>query len=199
MKDAIERSLRESIAVKEALLAGGVSAIARAAEIITKAMADGRKLLLFGNGGSAADAQHLASEFVNRLTQERRPLPALALTTDPSVVTSIANDRSFDLVFSRQLEAHARAGDVALAISTSGNSANVLAAVAAAKRLGVVTIALTGPEGGRLKAAADHCICAPGASPQRIQEAHITIGHILCELVEESVLNATGHEPPHPQ
>jgi D-sedoheptulose 7-phosphate isomerase len=147
----------------------------------------GNKVLLFGNGGSAADAQHIAAEFVGRFAFERRALPALALSVNTSCVTAIGNDYGFDLVFSRQIEALGREGDVAIGISTSGNSQNVLQGLSAARKLGLSTVALTGCNGGKLKSAVDHCICAPSNETPRIQECHLLIGHIICELVERTI------------
>ena len=145
------------------------------------------KLLIFGNGGSAADAQHIAAELVNRLNFDRPPIAAIALTTDTSILTSLGNDSSFDEIFERQVRALGRPGDTALAISTSGNSPNVLRAVEAARQMGIKTVALTGKSGGKLAAAADLALIVEADSTQRIQETHITIGHILCELVEDEL------------
>ena len=149
-------------------------------------------MLLFGNGGSAADAQHIAAEFVGRFAFDRPPLAALALSVNTSCVTAIGNDYGFDQVFSRQLEALARPGDVAIGISTSGNSPNVLHAISTAKRLGLHTIAWTGCTGGILKKAVDHCICVPSTETPRIQECHILIGHIVAELVEQEFFREPG-------
>ena len=154
-------SIEASIAVKQSLLdrAEIVTAIAKVSEILIEALQQGNKLLLFGNGGSAADAQHIAAEFVGRFAFDRPPLPALALSVNTSAVTAIGNDYGFDLVFARQIEALGRPGDVAIGISTSGNSPNVLQGVMAAKKLGLHTVALTGVAGGQLKTAVDYCIC----------------------------------------
>jgi D-sedoheptulose 7-phosphate isomerase len=151
----------------------------------------GGKILLCGNGGSAADAQHLAAEFVNRFQRDRRALAAIALTTDTSVLTSIGNDSSFDQIFSRQVEALARPGDLLIAISTSGNSPNVLKAVEAARRLGVATVGLCGGSGGALAAAADEAFVVPSRETPRIQEIHITLGHVWCALTEDLVADET--------
>jgi D-sedoheptulose 7-phosphate isomerase len=145
----------------------------------------GGKLLFFGNGGSAADAQHLASEFVNRFLRDRRALAAVALTTDTSALTSIGNDLGFDQVFSRQVEALAQPGDLVVAISTSGNSSNVLRGVEAARHLGCATVGMTGGTGGLLAKAVDEAFVVPSAETPRIQETHITLGHALCALVDE--------------
>ena len=155
-----------------------------AAAAITAALAAGGKLLAFGNGGSAADAQHLASEFVGRFQRERAAMAAIALTTDTSVVTSVANDYTFAWVFARQIEALGRAGDVALGISTSGSSPNVLTAIEAANARGLTTIALTGRDGGAIGKAAGIHINVDHASTARIQEVHRTVIHAICELVE---------------
>ena len=187
MEELIRRELEESIRVKREVIASLIPQIAAAAQLIITALQNGRKLILFGNGGSAADAQHLAAELVGRFARERRALPALALTTNTSSLTAIGNDYGFEFVFSRQLEALANEGDVALGISTSGASPNILAAFRVAQTRKVKTIALTGKGGGGLKKMADISIIVPADSTPRIQEAHITIGHIICKLVEESV------------
>ena len=161
--------------------------IARAAEAMIASALSGGTLLVCGNGGSAADAQHIAAEYVGRFLAERRPLPALALHTNTSAVTAIGNDYGFDAVFARQVRAHGRAGDVLLALSTSGESPNVLAAVDAAKELGLTTIALCGAAGGSVSAACDIAIDIPSLATPRVQEMHILVGHILCGLVEAAV------------
>ena len=187
----VGRSIRASIAVKERLLSSTelVSTVARVSEILVDALKQGKKLILFGNGGSAADAQHIAAEFVGRFAFDRPALPALALTTNTSCVTAIGNDYGFDVVFSRQIEALGRPGDVALGISTSGYSPNVLRALSVAKGLGLHTVALAGCTGGKLKDAVDHCICVPSNETPRIQECHILIGHIISELVEQTIFH----------
>jgi D-sedoheptulose 7-phosphate isomerase len=149
----------------------------------------GNKVLLFGNGGSAGDAQHIAAEFVGRFAFNRPALPALALSVNTSCVTAIGNDYGFDLVFSRQIEALARPGDLAIGISTSGNSPNVLHGLSVARKIGLGTVALTGCTGGKLKNAVDYCICVPSNETPRIQECHILIGHIISELVEETIFH----------
>ena len=187
----VSRSIQASIAAKERLLGSVevVSAVARVSEILVEELEKGNKALLFGNGGSAADAQHIAAEFVGRFAFDRPALPALALSVNTSCVTAIGNDYGFDQVFSRQLEALARPGDVAIGISTSGNSPNVLRAMAVARKMGVHTVALTGCTGGKLKGAVDHCICVPSDQTPRIQECHILIGHIISELVEQTIFH----------
>jgi D-sedoheptulose 7-phosphate isomerase len=155
--------------------------------LIVDSVKTGGKILIFGNGGSASDAQHIAAELVNRLNADRPPIAAIALTTDTSIITSIGNDSSFDEVFERQVRALGRPGDAVLAISTSGNSANVLRGVAAALDVGIRTIGLTGRNGGSLASIVDVALVVEAESTQHIQETHITIGHILCELIEESL------------
>lgn len=188
MRDTIIRVLEESAALKK-----GISKIsdkiADAAQIILDAYKDGRKVLLIGNGGSAADAQHMATELVGKLQRERAALPAIALTTDTSLLTALANDQGYETVFSRQIEALAAAGDILIAISTSGTSANILKGVKTARSLGVRVIALTGKTGGKLKGLADLTIAVPSDNTQRIQEAHITIEHIICQLVEDGLFD----------
>jgi D-sedoheptulose 7-phosphate isomerase len=166
--------------------------VAKVSEILVNALKQGYKALLFGNGGSAADAQHIAAELVGRFAFDRPALPALALSVNTSCVTAIGNDYGFDQVFSRQLEALARAGDIAIGISTSGNSANILRAMSTAREMGLRTIALTGSSGGNLRNAVDHCICVPSNEKPRIQECHILIGHIISELVEREIFPEEG-------
>lgn len=176
--------LADALAVKDAFIRQQVEEIRAAADLLATTLAAGGKLLIFGNGGSAADAQHMAAEFVNRFQLERQPLPAIALTTDTSVITSIGNDYGFDHIFSKQVQALGRAGDVALGISTSGNSPNVLRAIQTAAAQGLLTIVLTGGGGGELAGKADHVFRVPSAVTARVQEAHITLVHIWCDLVE---------------
>jgi D-sedoheptulose 7-phosphate isomerase len=190
MIDRIHQIARESLEAKKAFFESKAEAVARAADLIITSVKAGGKVLVMGNGGSAADAQHIAAEFVNRLNYDRPPIAAIALTTDTSILTSVGNDSSFDELFERQLRALGRKGDVVLAISTSGNSANVLRAVAAAHELEITTIALAGRDGGKLAGAADLALVVETGSTQRIQETHITIGHILCELVEDALYGA---------
>jgi D-sedoheptulose 7-phosphate isomerase len=189
----VANSIGASIAVQQNLLRDSalVSSIAGVSEILLNALKSGNKLLLFGNGGSAADAQHIAAEFVGRFAFDRPALPALALSVNTSCLTSIGNDYGFEQVFSRQLEALARPGDVAIGFSTSGNSPNVLNGISTAKKIGLHTIAFTGTPGGKLKQAADldHCLCAPSGETPRIQECHILIGHIVSELVEQELFH----------
>ena len=183
-----EQRIRESVAAVEALLAPAcIASVIAAADRIAGCLRDGGKVILFGNGGSAADATHIAAEFVGRFLLERRALPALSLSDNASAVTAIANDYAYEHVFARQVQALASPGDVALAISTSGRSPNVLAGVAAARSLRVSTIGLTGAGGGALRGAVDICIEVPSDATPRIQEAHTVVAHILCELVERDI------------
>ncbi len=176
--------LEESINIKKEFVEKNIENIISLAKKIAEAFSKDNKLLLCGNGGSAADAQHIAAEFVNRFILERTPLPAIALTTDTSIITSIANDYSFEHVFSKQIKAIGRAGDVMLAISTSGNSENVIQAVNTAKDMGIYTAALTGGDGGRLAKIVDIPIIVASNSVPRVQEVHIMAGHMICQLVD---------------
>jgi D-sedoheptulose 7-phosphate isomerase len=187
----VASSIEASIAIKQRLLANRetIARIARISKLLVDAMDQGSKLLIFGNGGSAADAQHIAAEFVGRFAFDRPALPALALSVNTSCVTAIGNDYGFDLVFSRQIEALGRTGDVAIGISTSGNSQNVLRGISTAQSMGLHTVALTGQSGGQLKNVADHCLCAPSNDTPRIQECHILIGHAIAELVEQAMFH----------
>jgi len=180
----IEKALRESIKVKEEFIKENGPNLILFAEKISQAFTADRKLMICGNGGSAADAQHIAAEFVNRFMLERPPLPAIALTTDSSVITSIGNDYSFDDIFSKQIKAIGMEGDVLLAISTSGNSGNVISAVKAARGLGIYTVALTGGDGGRVRSLADMALMVKSNTTARIQEAHSLAGHVICQLVD---------------
>ncbi len=191
MKEAIVKMLQEGVDLRLRMIETMPGDILEAARTIAEAFKAGRKVLLFGNGGSAADAQHIAAEFMNRFLIERPPLPAIALTTDTSILTSISNDYSFDEVFSKQIKALGKKGDVALGISTSGNSQNVLKAFRVAKRQGMVTIALVG-DGGKAASLADIALCVPSRSTPKIQEAHIVIGHILCDLTDSLLFREVG-------
>ena len=191
MRDAIRKAFEESIRAKRSFLEENLEGLVKVIDLIAQAFRRGNKLLLFGNGGSAADAQHIAAEFVNRFRIERRPLPAQALTTDTSVITSIANDYEYKEIFAKQVRALGKEGDVALAISTSGNAANVLAAIEACTELKVVTIGLTGGKGGRMVGKVDHLLCVAGAQDTaRIQETHILIGHVICDMVDKELFSA---------
>ena len=182
--------IRECASLVQTLLESSeyLSTVVKVADAMTKCLRSGNKVLFFGNGGSAADAQHLAAELSGRFLKERKSLSGWALTTNSSVLTAIGNDYSFDNVFARQVEGIGSANDIAFAISTSGNSANVLRAVNVARDKKLITVGLTGRTGGKLAGAVDHCICIPSDQTPRIQEAHILTGHILCELIEETLL-----------
>ncbi|MFT5443052.1 MAG: D-sedoheptulose 7-phosphate isomerase [Myxococcota bacterium] len=182
--DRVQRAFAKSVEVKQATALECADAIGAVAERLVACFAAGGKVLLFGNGGSAADAQHIASEFVGRYVSDRPALPAIALTSNSSEYTAIGNDYGFEHVFVRGVEAHGRQGDVAIGISTSGDSSNVLHAIAVAKEHGLVTVGLLGKSGGKLATAVDYAVTVPSDQTPRIQEAHITIGHIWCELVE---------------
>ncbi len=183
----LRNNLQRSLEVHERLLDSCLPQLNAAADALISAYIAGNKALFFGNGGSAADAQHLAAEFLGRYLRQREPLPALALNANSSAVTAIGNDYGYEFTFARQLEALAKPGDVAVGISTSGNSANVIEAVLCARRLGVFTIGLTGASGGRLASLVDVLVAAPSEETPRIQECHILIGHALCDAVEEAV------------
>ncbi len=188
MKKIIQQSVDDSIAIKKEFFAGNMEKIETCAHVIISAFKSGKKILLFGNGGSAADCQHIAAEFVNRLQMERRPLPAIALTTDTSVITSIGNDYSFDDIFLKQIQALGNKGDIALGISTSGNSPNVIKAAKEAKQNGLILIGFSGNK-GRLKELSDFAFCVDSDITVRIQEVHILLAHILCDLTERMVFN----------
>ncbi|MFH1080957.1 MAG: D-sedoheptulose 7-phosphate isomerase [Pseudomonadota bacterium] len=184
MHDYIVNVFKESNRVKDIFLNENLGKIAQVVDVVTAALKAGRKILLFGNGGSAADAQHIAGEFVNRFLIERPPLPAIALTTDTSVMTSISNDYDFTEVFSKQIRAIGQAGDIAWGMSTSGSSPNCVKAFEAAKKIGMITIGLTGKDGGEIAKMVDHSLNVSSGNAPRIQEAHITVSHVVCELVD---------------
>jgi D-sedoheptulose 7-phosphate isomerase len=186
MEKLIISKLRESAELKLAFPKESIKEVIKAVEVIQKSLESDGKILIFGNGGSAADAQHIAAEFVNRFLKKRRALPAIAITTDTSILTSIGNDISFENIFSRQIEALGKRGDVAWGISTSGKSTNVLKALEIAKSLGLKTIGFTGGDGGKVKKVVDCHINVPSTSTPRVQEVHITISHIICELIEDA-------------
>jgi D-sedoheptulose 7-phosphate isomerase len=175
-----------SLAVKQRLLADAalMQQVTDMGHLLIERYEAGNKILVAGNGGSAADAQHIVAEFLSRFNYDRPGLPALALTTDTSILTAIANDYGYENLFRRQLEANGVAGDIFLGISTSGNSPNILAALEAAKEKGIISFGLTGHSGGRMRELCDHCLCIPSDDTPRIQEAHILIGHTLCGMVE---------------
>jgi len=185
----VAQLINESIQVKQAMLADDVllGEIRGLADLVIDCYRDGGKVLLAGNGGSAADAQHIAAELVCRFTVDRPALPAMALTTDSSILTAVSNDLGYENLFARQLEASGRPGDLFIAISTSGNSPNILRAVETARRLGVTTVGLSGASGGKMADLCNRCIRVPSDDTARIQEAHITIGHILCSAAEQGL------------
>jgi len=191
LEQSVRNSIEASIATKQSLLKSPelLSTVAGVSELLARALLEGNKVFFFGNGGSAADAQHIAAEFVGRFALERPALPALALSVNTSCVTAIGNDYGFDQVFSRQLEALARPGDIAVGISTSGKSPNVAMALAVAKTMKLRTVALTGRTGGTLRGNVEYCICIPSDETPRIQECHILIGHIISELVEREIFH----------
>ncbi len=193
-EDMVVRQIEESMQLKESLQAEAKTVVAIADQLV-QALRRGNKVLLFGNGGSAADAQHIACELAGRFSRDREPLAAIALTTNTSSLTAIANDYGYDAVFARQLRGLVKKGDIVIGISTSGSSANVLLAIEEANRSGAVTIALTG-QGGKLKELAHYVLSVPSTSTPRIQEAHITIGHIICHLVEEELFGQGGRVTP---
>jgi D-sedoheptulose 7-phosphate isomerase len=184
MHDYIVNVFKESNRVKDIFLNENLGKIAQVVDVVTAALKAGHKILLFGNGGSAADAQHIAGEFVNRFLIERPPLPAIALTTDTSVMTSISNDYDFSDVFSKQIRAIGQAGDIAWGMSTSGSSPNCVKAFEAAKKIGMITIGLTGKDGGEIARMVDYSLNVSSGNTPRIQEAHITASHVICELVD---------------
>jgi D-sedoheptulose 7-phosphate isomerase len=187
MKDRAIKAFDESAEVKRKFVRDHADKISQLVPLIARALKEGRKILLFGNGGSATDASHLAAEFLGRYHKDRRPLPAIALGSDPAAVTCIANDYGYEELFARQVKAHGQKGDIAIAISTSGNSPNVLKGVEAAKAAGLTTIGWTGGKGGKLAGLVDHAFVVPSTVTARIQESHITLGHVLCELIESEL------------
>ena len=191
MKEQASHAFEASAEVKRQFVREYADRIVQMAQAITRAFREGHKLLLFGNGGSSADASHIAAEFVGRYHRDRAPLPALALTTDVAALTCIANDYDYAEIFARQLRAHGQKGDIAIAISTSGNSTNVLKGVEAARSLGLTTVGWTGGEGGKLAGFVDHWFIVPSTVTARIQECHLTLGNVLCELIEEGLFAKT--------
>ncbi len=185
MENRVIEAFEESAAVKRQFVEKNRQAIVDLATRIADSFSHGRKLLLFGNGGSAADAQHLAAEFVNRFMIERPPLPALALTTDTSIITSIGNDYDYSEIFSKQIKALGSEGDIAIGISTSGNSPNIIKAIEAAKAQGILTVGFTGKDGGKVAEMVDMLFNVESKTTARIQETHITLGHVICELVDQ--------------
>lgn len=193
MKDRIVRIFDEHTRLQREFLKHNTEMLVRVTEVLIQAFHKGRTVYFFGNGGSAADAQHLAAEFVNRFRVDRRALPALALTVDTSVLTSIANDFGYDRVFARQLEAFGHTEDVAVGLSTSGASPNVIEGIRLARKQGLVTVGFSGGDGGALLRESDHCLVVPSKSTARTQEMHIIAGHAICDLVEQELVHPT-HE-----
>ncbi len=185
IEEKIRKAYEDSIKIKEQFFKENINLIKEVAEIIAKTLNEGSKILIFGNGGSATDASHIAAEFVNRFKRERPGLPAIALNTDMAVITAIANDYDYSEIFARQIKALGNSGDIAIGISTSGSSRNVIKAVEVAKKRGLKTIAFTSIRGEKLISKVDYAFAVPSEDTPRIQETHITLGHILCELVED--------------
>ena len=193
MKERIVRIFDEHARLQKEFLKHNTGVLEQVAEELLHAFRKGRTVFFFGNGGSAADAQHLAAEFVNRFRLDRRALPALALNVDTSVLTSIANDFGYDRVFARQIEAFGRADDVAVGISTSGASPNVIEGIRLARKQGLVTVGFSGGDGGALLRETDHCVVVPSKTAARVQELHIIAGHAICDIVEQEIVHPT-HE-----
>jgi D-sedoheptulose 7-phosphate isomerase len=187
MKDRILSIFEESARVKIAFARENAASVAAVVSAVADTLRSGNKIILFGNGGSATDASHIAAEFVNRFLLDRPPLPAIALNTDPAVLTSISNDFGYDQVFAKQLAALGRPGDIVFALSTSGNSPNVLLALNVARQNGMRTVVLTGGTGGKMANLADHTFIVPSRHTPHIQETHITLCHIICQLVDEEL------------
>jgi len=187
MTERIRRSVSESLRLKESFFADSGEKILAVAREICRTLESDNKVLLFGNGGSAADAQHIAAEWVGRFSRERRPLAAIALTTDSSILTALGNDYGYEQVFARQIRALGRPGDLSIAFSTSGNSPNVCLATTVAREMGLVTVGLTGGNGGKLGASVQYHLNVPHSHSARVQEVHIMVGHILCELVDDGL------------
>jgi D-sedoheptulose 7-phosphate isomerase len=192
MKEQVIKAFEESAEVKRRFVREHADRIVEVARLIARAFKEGHKVLLFGNGGSSTDASHIAAEFVGRYHRDRAPLPAIALGTDVATLTCIANDYTYDEIFARQVRAHGQKGDIVIAISTSGNSSNVLKGAEAARAIGLITVGWTGGKGGKLASLVDHCFIVPSTVTARIQESHITLGHVLCELIEEDVFAKTS-------
>lgn len=189
MEDLVIKAFEESAQVKLSFARKNLKTIVSVVDLIVDSFHEGNKVMLFGNGGSAADAQHIAAEFVNRFMIERPPLPAMALTTDTSVITSIGNDYNYDQIFLKQIKALGKEGDIAWGISTSGNSPNVLKALKACKGMGIKTIGMTGKDGGKMAKMVDFLLNVESDTTARIQETHITLSHVICELVDIKLFN----------
>ncbi len=189
MEQQIIKLLNESIKIKQLLVENKqqIEIISKVVQHIIDVYKNNKKVIVFGNGGSAADAQHMVAELIGRYKKERKPLEAISLNTNVSTLTALGNDYGYEIVFSRQLESCAKQGDVVIGITTSGKSKNVIKAIEVAKKIGCVTVALTGGDGGEIKNLVDYCICVPSYDTPRIQEAHITIIHIICDLVEQTI------------
>ncbi len=190
MKEKILKAFEESISVKEKFVKDNIDAIVEVSKVIADTFNDGKKLILFGNGGSATDASHIAAEFVNRFKKERPSLPAIALNTDMAIITAIANDYDYSDIFAKQLKAIGSEGDIVIAISTSGSAANVLKAMDVAKKKKIKSIAFTGAKGEKFASKATYAFIVPSDNTPRIQETHITLGHVLCQMVEEILFEA---------
>jgi len=192
MSELIKNILKESCEVKQKVIDDDrlIQVIQNVSDACIKALRNGNKILFAGNGGSASDAQHIAAELVGRYEMDRKGLPALALTTNISELTAISNDYGYDDVFKRQVQALGRSGDIFFGLSTSGNSPNVVNAITECKQLGLVTVAMTGESGGKLKSMSHYCINVPSKNTARIQETHITIGHIICKAIEDTIFAA---------
>ena len=191
MKDKIFRAFEESIKVKENFIdEKNIDKILEVSKIIANAFNDSKKVILFGNGGSSTDASHIAAEFINRFKRERPGLPAIALNTDMAVITSIANDYDFSEIFAKQLKAISNEGDIVIALSTSGNSPNILKAMDVARKKRLTTVAFTGSKGDKFASKATYAFIVPSDNTPRIQETHITIGHVICQMVEEILFEA---------
>jgi D-sedoheptulose 7-phosphate isomerase len=197
MNDLVREQLGDTLAVLRAVEADAAlhATLVEAAEATAHAMKAGRKLMVAGNGGSAADAQHLVAEFVSRLSEDRPAMRAIALTTDTSILTAVGNDYGYERVFERQIEALGQAGDVFIGISTSGNSPNVLRALDLSRRLGITTIGLSGRTGGKMPSLCDHCVRVPSEVTMHIQEAHLALEHIFCMIVERSYFGPERFAP----
>jgi D-sedoheptulose 7-phosphate isomerase len=187
MRDRIKDILLESIAVKEELIRTKLGEIVEIADLVIDCLKKGGKAIIFGNGGSASDSQHIAAELVGRFKKDRNALAAVALTTNTSILTALANDYGYEIVFAKQIEALGQKNDIAIGISTSGKAKNVASAIKQAKKMGIKTVALTGGDGGDLAKLADVSLVVPSSVTARVQEAHITIGHIICELIEQAL------------
>lgn len=194
MQETIKQIIKASVETKEKVMndAGMVATIAEITSVIVNAFSNGNKVLFCGNGGSAADAQHLAAEFSGRFYSDRTPLPSDALHCNTSYLTAVANDYGYDLVYSRIVKGTGRKGDVLVGLSTSGNSVNIIKAMEVAREIGMITVCMTGEGGGKLKPLSDHLVAVPSKDTPRIQESHIMIGHIICQLVEQELFNKTN-------